>query len=131
MKNIIELIQSGDITNNKILQLLLEYNNKNVDEFNESLERNDSLAAELESAKFTLNKQHEALLKQDSNEKILKANQLDYERANKQMIGLCKVADHKLAVEKKEHKAAKEQIKRNKAAATLKDKKIAALNKAG
>ena len=129
MQNIINQIQSGDINTNQLLQQLTTYESKAVDDFNESLDRNDAIAKELESAHYTLKKQHEAILKQVDNEEIYKDNQAYYQSVNKAMIDSCKVSDHKLSVEKKEHKAAKEQIKRNKAAATMKDKKIDALTK--
>ena len=101
MQNIINAIQSGDITNNKLLQELTTYNDKVVEEFNEVMdaleERNGTLAEQT----HVLKKQHEALLKQDSDKEIFKANQESMEKQSVSLLLKNKGLEHQIKVLKK------------------------------
>jgi hypothetical protein len=124
MENILKAIQSGDITDDKLLELLVKNENKNVDDYNEI---HDTLLLRdkaLNEQSSILEKQHLALLKQDADKKIfienegsLKAQSIGFQVENKNL-------KHQLAVMKKEAKASKEQIKRNKAAIAQRDAKL-------
>ncbi len=129
MQNIINKIQSGEITNSQLLTELVNYDNKSSDEYNEIvgiLESRDKSIAELE---HVASKQHEAMLTQRSNEEIYKKNQIDlkkqsiaYQQKNQQL-------EHQLSVVKKEQKKQREQIKRNKSAMAQRDARIKKLEK--
>lgn len=150
MQNIINLIESGDITNNDLLTKLIEYENEQVNDYNKLIDKNHELQQSVDDIQHTLEMQHEALLLQDENEKILRANEKDFEAANKsltagikaledkamQAIAIAKerktaaeTAEHQLKVARKEIKAFKEQVKRNKAAMSVRDAKLAKLEK--
>ena len=129
MQKIINAIQSGDITNNKLLQELTVYNDKVVDEFNEVMKALEDRNTSLEDQTHVLKKQHEALVKQDSDKKIFVANE---ESLKKQSVAFQlenKGLKHQIAVLKKEAKAQREQVKRNQAANKAKDAKIKRLGK--
>ena len=80
MQNIIEQLQSGDITNNQLLQQLTTYENKVVDEYNEVIEAIEDRNTKLEEHSMVLEKQDQALRKQQSNEKTLIKNQDDLKK---------------------------------------------------
>ncbi len=129
MQNILELIQSGDITTNKLLQSLVQHEDKQVEEFNEVITTLEERDTQLQEHSDILAKQHEALLKQEKDKKTLIANEQDLKRQSVSFQQENKTLRHQLEVAKKEAKATKEQTKRNKAAMKVKDQKIAAFGK--
>jgi hypothetical protein len=128
MQNIINAIQSGDITNNKLLQDLTIYNDKVVDEFDEVMDALENRNTSLDEQSHVLKKQHEALLKQDSDKKIFLKNEDDLKKQSIAFQVENKNLKHQLSVMKKEAKASKEQIKRNKAALAVRDSKLKKVN---
>lgn len=124
MQNIIEKIQSGDITNNQLLKSLTTYENKTVDEYNEVIEALEDRNTKLDEQCHVLEKQHQAIQKQQSNEKTLIKNVDDLKKQSVAFQLSNKTNEKTIAVLRKEAKAAKEQQKRNLAAAKIKDSKI-------
>ena len=74
MQNIINDIQSGDITGNKLIELLVKHEDKNVDDYNEIHDTLILRDKALTEQSAILEKQHLALLKQDGDKKIFEAN---------------------------------------------------------
>lgn len=136
MQDIINKIQSGDITDNQLLKALTDYENKTVDEYNEIVDaveaQNnviDQQAAEIKRGAEVLEKQHLALLKTEENKKIFLANEESLKKQSIQFQVECKNLKHQISVLKKETKAQKEQTKRNKQALKVRDEKIKRLEK--
>ena len=130
MQNIIDKIQTGDISNNQLLQQLTTYNDKTVDEFNEVVDKVEELSDSLESQNNILVKQHAALLKQDNDKKIFQANE---ESLKKQSVAYQlenQTLKRQIVIMKKDTKAIKEQVTRLKASSKLRDSKIKKLEKA-
>jgi len=114
---------------NEITEKLAEYESKSVDDYNEIhdtlLLRDKALAEQYE----VLEKQHLALLKQDADKKIFLKNEGDLKNQSIAFQVENKNLKHQLAVMKKEAKASKEQIKRNKAALAQRDAKLKKVSK--
>ena len=124
MQNIIEKIQDGDITNNKLLQELTTYENKVVDEYNAVIDAIEERNTQLEEHSHVLEKQDQAIRKQQENEKTLLKNQEDLKKQSIAFQLSDKTKEKQIIVLRKEAKAAKEQQKRNLAAAKAKDARI-------
>ena len=114
---------------NEITEKLAEYESKSVDDYNDIhdtlLLRDKALAEQYE----VLEKQHLALLKQDADKKIFLKNEGDLKNQSIAFQVENKNLKHQLAVMKKEAKASKEQIKRNKAALAQRDAKLKKVSK--
>jgi len=124
MENILKAIQSGDMTDNKLLELLVKHEDKNVDDYNEIHDTLILRDKALTEQSAILKKQHEALLKQDGDKKIFQANEQSLKTQSIAFQVENENLKHQLSVMKKEAKASKEQIKRNKAAIAQRDAKL-------
>ena len=124
MQNIINKIQSGDITNNQLLQDLTVYNDKVVDEFDEVMDALDDINSKLEEQNYILEKQNEALQVQEKNKAVLLKNEEDLKKQSVLFQQKAANLEHQLKVTRKELKTSKEQIKRNKAGIAQRDAKI-------
>ena len=124
MQNIINKIQSGDISQNFLIDALIQHENKTVDEFNEVMDALDDRNNKIEEQNHILKTQHEALLKQDKDKKIFIANQDDLKKQSVLFQQKAANLEHQLKVARKELKTSKEQIKRNKKSMLAKDAKI-------
>lgn len=131
MQNIINKIQSGDISQNFLIDALIQHENKSVDEFNEVMDALDDRNSKLEEQNYILEKQNEALQVQEKNKAVLLKNEDDLKKQSVLFQQKAANLEHQLKVARKELKASKEQIKRNKKSMTAKDARIKRLERQG
>ena len=127
MQNIINNLD--DWNKKTLIAELVAFNDKTVDEYNEAceiVENNQAYIAEIESKNTdcmaALAKQHEALI-------MLKKNKDTLLNRTTIAQNKCDSLEHQLSVLRKESKAQREQIKRNKAAIKQRDAKLSKLEK--
>ena len=129
MQELINKINSGELSNKQIIEELVVFNDKTVDEYNEACDIIENSRAHLEELEktnaeyeHTLKMQHEALLKLKTNQDLIKNKTTIYKNKAESL-------EHQLSVMRKENKSQREQIKRNKAAIKQRDAKLAKLEK--
>lgn len=113
----------------KITAQLVEHENKSVEEFNAVFDENETLRKSLSDAEHVLMVQNEAITKQAKSESNLKLSLDDLKKQSVAFQLENKTLMHQIIAMRKEARAQREQVKRNKAANTTLKARVERLQK--